>query len=102
MNTACAIDITKFFNLKTQPLIRPITARGFDGRQGKPVTHFLTLHLSLDGQRQEDIPFLILDLGNHDVILGLKWMSYFNIWLNPRDKRLMWPEDPDRIEPPSF
>ena len=51
MNTACAIDITKFFNLKTQPLIRPITARGFDGRQGKPVTHFLTLHLSLDGQR---------------------------------------------------
>jgi hypothetical protein len=32
----------------------------------------LTLHLSLNGQRQEDIPFIILDLGNHNVILGLK------------------------------
>jgi hypothetical protein len=32
----------------------------------------LTLHLSLNGQRQEDILFIILDLGNHNVILGLK------------------------------
>ena len=72
ISTACAIDIAKFFNLKTQPLARLITTKGFDGRQGKPVTHILTLHLSLDGQRQKDIPFLILDLGNHDIILGLK------------------------------
>jgi hypothetical protein len=32
----------------------------------------LTLHLLLDGQRQKDILFMILDLGNYDVILGLK------------------------------
>jgi hypothetical protein len=72
ISTAYTIDIAKFFNLKTQPLARPITTKGFDGRQEKPVTHILTLHFSLDGQRQEDIPFLILDLGNHDIILGLK------------------------------
>ena len=97
INTACAIDIAKFLNLKTEPLVRPIQTKGFDGRPGKPVTHTLTLHLSLDSQRQENIPFLILDLGSHDVILGLKWMSYFNVWLNPRDKRLMWPDDPERV-----
>jgi transposase InsO family protein len=102
INTACAIDIAKFFNLKAQPLVRPIHTKGFDGRPGKPVTHILTLHLSLDGQRQENIPFLILDLGTHDLILGLKWMSYFNVWLNPRDKRLMWPDDPERTTTPSF
>jgi transposase InsO family protein len=102
MNTSCAFDIAKFLNLKTQPLVRPITTKGFDGRPGKPITHILTLHLLIDGQRQQDIPFLILDLGTHDVILGLKWMSYFNVWLNPRDKRLMWPDDPDRIITPSF
>jgi hypothetical protein len=43
----------------------------------------LTLYLSLNGQRQEDIPFIILDLKNYNIILGLKWMSYFNIWLKP-------------------
>jgi hypothetical protein len=102
INTACAIDIAKFLNLKAQPLVRPIGTKGFDGRQGKPVTHILTLHLSIDGQRQENIPFLILDLGNHDIILGLKWMAYFNVWLNPRDKRLMWPDDPKRTNAPSF
>ena len=102
INTACAIDIAKFFNLKAQPLVRPINTKGFDGRPGKLVTHILTLHLSLDGQRQENIPFLILDLGSHDIILGLKWMSYFNIWLNPRDKRLMWPDDPERTTTPFF
>jgi predicted aspartyl protease len=85
MDTACANDISTFLNLKPQPLIQSIIPKGFDGQPGKAVTHILTLHLSLDGQRQEDIPFIILDLGNHNVILGLKWMAYFNIWLKPRD-----------------
>jgi hypothetical protein len=49
ISIACAINITKFFNLKTQPLIRLITTKGFDGRQGKPVTYILTLYLSLNG-----------------------------------------------------
>ena len=96
------MDIANFLNLTPQPLVRPITTKGFDGQHGKPVTHFLMLHLSIDGQRQQDIPFLILDLGNHDVILGLKWMSYFNVWLNPRDRRLLWPDNLERTTAPSF
>jgi hypothetical protein len=62
----------------------------------------LTLYLLLNGQRQEDIPFIILDLGNYNVILGLKWMFYFNIWLKPRDKRLMWLDEPKYTTPPLF
>ena len=27
-------------------------------------------------------------------------MEYFNIWLNPRQKRLIWPEKKDKIAPP--
>jgi hypothetical protein len=29
-------------------------------------------------------------------------MSYFNIWLKPRDKRLIWPDKPKHTTPPSF
>lgn len=102
INITYIIDIAKFFNLKAKHFIRPINTKGFNGRPGKLVTHFLSFNLSLDGQRQEDILFLILDLGSYNMILGLKWIFYFNIWLNPRDKRLLWPDDPERTIIPSF
>src|SRR5579871_1828039 len=102
IDTACAIDVAKFLNIKATRLEKPISVKGFDGRRGKAATHILILHLTLDGRRQTDIPFCILDLGNHDMILGLKWMEYFDIWLNPRSRRLIWPDDDDRLSPPSF
>jgi hypothetical protein len=61
-----------FLNLKPEPLIRPIIPKGFNRQPGKVVTYILTLHLSLNSQRQKDIPFIILDLGNYNIILGLK------------------------------
>jgi hypothetical protein len=85
MDTTYANDISTFLNLKPEPLVRPIIPKGFNRQLGKAVTHILTLHLSIDGQCQEDIPFMILDLGNHNIILGLKWMSYFNVWLKPHN-----------------
>ena len=66
------------------------------------MTHILTLHLSIDGHRQSNIPFCILDLGNYDIILGLKWMDYFNVWLDPRKRTLVWPNDRSRSPSPSF
>jgi hypothetical protein len=72
IDTAYINDISTFLNLKPESLIRPIILKGFDGQLRKAVTYIFTLHFSLDGQRQEDIPFMILDLKNHDVILGLK------------------------------
>lgn len=55
------------------------------------MTKILTLHLSIDGRRQRDIPMLILDLGSHDIILGRKWFTHFDIWLDVRNQRLLWP-----------
>jgi len=66
------------------------------------VTYYLTLHLSINGRRQTNIPFCILDLGNHDIILGLKWIDYFNVWLDPRKRTLVWPNDEKRLSLPSF
>ena len=102
MNASFAIEATKFLNVKPVQLKRPIPVKGFDGERGNTITHILILHLTIDGRRQEDIPFCLLDLGNHDVILGLKWMAYFDIWLNPRDRRLVWPDDESRLAPPIF
>ena len=102
IDTACAIDVAKFLNIKATRLQEPIAVKGFDGKRGHAVTHILIVHLYIDGRRQRDIPFCILDLGNHDIILGLKWMEYFNVWLDPRRRALVWPNDESRLSPPSF
>jgi len=73
INTTCAM-ILQSSSPQGRTLVRPITTKGFDGRQGKPVTHFLTLHLSLERPTPREHPVLDLDLGSHDVILGLKWI----------------------------
>ena len=36
---------------------------------------------------------LILDLGQHDLILGRKWFELYDIWIDPRNRRLIWPNE---------
>ena len=100
INTSFALELSKFLNIKVTRIPKPLAIKGFDGKHANTVSHALILHLTIDGRRQTDIPFYILELGSHDIILGLKWMDYFNIWLNPRQKRLVWPEDEDRLAQP--
>jgi hypothetical protein len=65
--------------------------KGFDGQPGRLATHAIILNLGIDGRRQQGVPMLILDLGNHDLILGRKWLVHFDIWLDVKNRRLMWP-----------
>ncbi|HEY5745926.1 MAG TPA: retropepsin-like aspartic protease, partial [Chryseolinea sp.] len=77
MNTSFAIEAGKFLNVKATRLPQPISVKAFDGKPGNTITHVLILNLTVDGRRQMDIPFCILNTANHDIILGLKWMNYF-------------------------
>jgi hypothetical protein len=92
INTHCALDISKFLGLQAYRLEKPIGAKGYDGRQGQSITHVLVCDLMIDNRRLKDVPFLMLDLGNHDIILGAKWMAYFDILPDLRRRRLVWPK----------
>jgi hypothetical protein len=48
INTACAINIAKFLNIKVTKLKELITVKGFNSKQGYIVTYFLTLHLFIN------------------------------------------------------
>ena len=91
INTPCAVSIAKFLNLKARRLPQPIHVKGYNGQVGSTITHLLKLHLTVDGRRQYNIPLLILDLGSHDLILGRKWFAYFNVLIDTRHRRLLWP-----------
>jgi hypothetical protein len=97
INTQCASDISKFLDIPFTPLPAPCPVKGFDGKPSRSATHAIILSLSVNGRRQQGIPMLILDLGNHDIILGRKWLSHFDIWLDVRNRQLLWP-DQSRIE----
>jgi hypothetical protein len=48
IDTACAIDIAKFLDIKATRLKEPISVKGFDSKQGHAVTYYLTLHLFIN------------------------------------------------------
>ena len=72
IDTACAIDIAKFCQAYAYPLKEAGYIKGYDGQTRKSVTHVIFLNLLIDGRRLADIPFLITDLGQHQIILGRK------------------------------
>jgi hypothetical protein len=92
INTLLAIDITTFFNLKFQHLSKPISIKGYNSKLGTRITHFLRMYLTINQRRQYNIPLLILELGSHNLILGRKWLEYFDLLLDIRNRRLIWPE----------
>ena len=98
MNTQCAISCAKFLGKKARRLPTPVKAKGYNGVPGKEVTHFILFDLLIDNKRLHQIPFLILDLGNHDMILGSKWMAYFDVMSDLRRRKLIWHNPPPRYE----
>jgi hypothetical protein len=67
-----ATDLVRFLGAKITFLATPCSVKGFDRKPGKSATQAITLNLEIDKHRQQKIPILILDLGNHNLILGRK------------------------------
>jgi hypothetical protein len=82
LDTICAKKISEFLNTPFEQLERPIPIKGYNGRMGKPIASILRIHLHVNGRRQYNVPFLVIDLGHHNVILGRKWLAYLDLWLD--------------------
>ena len=48
INTTYTVNTTRFLNVKTTRLKRPIAIKGFNRRQGKVVTYILILYLFIN------------------------------------------------------
>lgn len=95
LNTPCAIEAAKFFNTTVIRLRKPVPVHGFDGKGSHQITHAIILHLLIDGRRCMDVPMLITDLGHHDVIIGRRWLAQHDIWLDVKNRKLLWPGERD-------
>ena len=98
LNTHVAHDLAAFCNTSLEPLPCPIRVKGYEGKIQTAVVQFLRLHLKIDGRKIWNLPFLVLDLGSQDCILGRHWLDRFNVSLSARYRRLEWPAE----FPPSY
>ena len=69
----------KFLGVPLKKLQDLIAIKGYNSREGRVVTHFLECTLIINNQQLTLVPFLVLDLGNHDLILGSQWFKYYNV-----------------------
>jgi len=77
--------------LRTLPY--PVSVGGFDGKTQTSVNQYIRLHLTIDGRRILNCPFIVLDLRHQDVIIRIKWMRRFKVFLDPEHNQLIWPSD---------
>ena len=92
IDTQCAVKLADFLNAPLKELPKPIPIRGYNGRIGPPIITILRIYLRINRQRQYNVPFLIMDLGSHNIIIGRKWLAYLGLQLNIRNRRLIWPK----------
>ena len=41
---------------------------------------------------------MITNLSNHDLIIGKNWLAEKDVWLDSKNRRLIWPEDRSPME----
>ena len=89
INTPCAMEAIRFFNTTVVPLKKQCPVLGFDGKAGRPITQVIILHFLVDGRRQLNVPMLIADLGQHNLIVGRKWLEKHDVWLDSANRCLI-------------
>ena len=90
MNMCYTIASTKFLGVPLRKLQDPIAIKGYDSCQGRVVTYFLECTLIINSRQLTQVPFLVLNLGNYNLILGLQWFKYYNVKPDLCCQQLKW------------
>jgi predicted aspartyl protease/transposase InsO family protein len=86
-----ALRLAKSLDVKVEPLPFSVPIKGFNEQITSKANQFIRLHLSIDGRRISNCPFVLLPLGQQDMIIGRKWLKHFRIMVDSSKGRLIWP-----------
>jgi hypothetical protein len=92
INVDLAVKLAKRFNIPTEPLNGDYRVTGFDGKNTTQLSHAIMLDIIVDGRHQGKVPFLIVPIGQHDMILGALWCAQNNVLIDCRHRMLVWPQ----------
>ena len=100
LNSRVASSLSKSLHVPIQKLPYRIMVKGFSDRIRTPVDRYIRLHMKIDGRVFRNCPFVVMDLGSQDCIIGLKWLKRFKLHLNTELNRIVWPSKyPRNYEP---
>ncbi|KAJ5124618.1 Gag/polymerase/env polyprotein, partial [Penicillium bovifimosum] len=80
------------YGLRTRKLQEPQGIEAFDGRPARPITHGIRAPLIVGNRKQDKVPMLIADTGQHDMILGRLWCADRGALIDCKNLQLIWPE----------
>ena len=93
LSRTLADQLVRSLGISYQALPHPLQVTGYDNERATRITQYLRLHLTVDGRRVYNAPFIVLDLGKHDCIIGVKFMRRFRLLLDPSRNRFKWPTE---------
>ena len=64
--------LIRYYSAYSKPLPHVILVTGYNGQGYSKITYYIRLILQIDNRRFIYIPFCIVPLGTHDVIIGRK------------------------------
>lgn len=75
---------------KIKKLPTPIKPAGYDGKEGASIKKYVQSKLILEGREFSSEPLLIAQLGQHDCIVGVKWLQKRGAILDCSNLTLAW------------
>jgi predicted aspartyl protease len=93
LSRTLADQLVRSLGISYQTLPYPMQVTGYDSKRATRITQYLRLHLTVDGRRVYNAPFIVLDLGKHNCIIGVKFMRRFRLLLDPSRNRFKWPTE---------
>jgi predicted aspartyl protease len=93
LNSTIARSLSESLQVPIQRLPFKILVKGFQDQIQTPVDRCIRLHMRIDGRTIRNCPFVIMDLGSQDCIIGVKWLRQFRLHLDTYRNRLLWPTE---------
>ena len=93
LNSSIARSLSESLQVPIQRLPFKILVKGFQDQIQTPVDRYIRLHMRIDGRTIRNCPFVIIDLGSQDCIIGVKWLRQFRLQLDTYRNRLLWPKE---------
>ena len=98
LNSRHAKDVAHALQSPIEDLNRPLWVKGFDSVSRKQSTQVIWSHFKIDRRVCWNVPFLLIDIGTHDAIIGLSFMEEMKWLLDCVGKQILWPKS----IPPTF
>jgi predicted aspartyl protease len=93
LSSTIAQSVSESLQVPIQRLPFKILVKGFQDQIQTPVHRCIRLHMRIDGRTIRNCPFVIMDLGSQDCIIGVKWLRQFRLQLDSYRNRLLWPTE---------